>query len=164
MSRAVCSFRALLIISAGILLVLQPAAFAQTEPPHNAPGQSPQPAPPSPQGAPPPPAAAYQVESGGSVQSFSDETPDMEGLIDPANLEKYPLSDLILQAIVTKSDPQYNIAMLEAGGIGYSVQIGSKIGADSGMVREITDTGVVIDLLDAEGKPSGKTMTLSLSN
>lgn len=119
--------------------------------------------------AAPPPAAAPAAQASAppaappAERTFSD-TPNNEGIVDPANLEKYALNDLSLSAIVVQSNPQHNIALLEAGGIGYSVREGSKVGENNGVVKAITETTVVIEELDPNGKPSGKTVTLALGN
>jgi Tfp pilus assembly protein PilP len=105
-----------------------------------------------------------EAASGAPVASYSDDALDNQGMIDPANLEKFPLQDMNLSAIVVKSDPAYNIALLEVGGVGYNVQKGSKVGSGNGVVREITETNVIIDELGPDGKPSGKTVTLSFKN
>ncbi|MDR2340676.1 MAG: pilus assembly protein PilP [Deltaproteobacteria bacterium] len=86
----------------------------------------------------------------------------MGGYVDPGNLQKHPLDDFSLSAIVVKSDPNNNIALLEMGGIGYNVQKGSRVGSNNGVVREITENKVVIEELGADGKASGKMVTLSL--
>ncbi|MDR2352024.1 MAG: pilus assembly protein PilP [Deltaproteobacteria bacterium] len=97
------------------------------------------------------------------ITSFSDEVFDNDGKVDPSNLEKYPIKDLSLSAIVVKNDPDNNIALLEVGGIGYSVQKGAKVGSDNGIIREITESNVIIEQIGKDGEPTGKTFTLGFS-
>jgi hypothetical protein len=173
MSKFVYTLVSTFVFCAAVLLYLHTPAIAQSAaaPPQPggelvippAPGQA---APPQPGGELVIPPAPGQAPAQGSQLPTYAVEPLQEngGQIDPNALEKHPLQDLSLSAIVVKNDPQNNIALLEVGGIGYSVQKGSKVGSNNGVVREITETDVIIDELGPDGIPSGKTITLSFDN
>jgi Tfp pilus assembly protein PilP len=91
------------------------------------------------------------------------EVEEVPGYIDPLTLEKHPLSDISLSAIVVKSNQDSNVALLEVGGVGYTVKRGDRVGSNKGIVREINETNVVIEEAGPDGKPSGKMVTLRLS-
>lgn len=164
MSKSVVRIVMALVFFTTLSLVLHTQLSAQNDP---KPGDEliiPPPAPGATPLAPSTPGLPPATPSSPKVTSFADDTVDMDGQVDPTNLEKYPLQDLSLSAIVVKSDPEYNIALLEVGGIGYSVRKGAKVGSGNGIVREITESNVIIEELSKDGAPTGKMVTLSFNN
>jgi type IV pilus assembly protein PilP len=68
-----------------------------------------------------------------------------QGETDPTILERFPLDEFSLAAIVVSRNPENSIAMLEYNGIGYTVKKGSKIGTKNGVVKEITANSIIIE-------------------
>ncbi|MDR2612420.1 MAG: hypothetical protein LBG06_06195 [Deltaproteobacteria bacterium] len=77
------------------------------------------------------------------------EDDPIPGETDPTLIERVNLDDMSLSAIVVASNPDNNIAMIEHEGMGYLVHKGSRIGAQNGVVREITASSIIIE------EPSG---------
>jgi Tfp pilus assembly protein PilP len=60
-------------------------------------------------------------------------------------IQRLALNSFTLTAIVVHPNPNNSTALVDSGGVGYLIRKGSKIGPNNGVVREITDTKVVIE-------------------
>jgi type IV pilus assembly protein PilP len=68
-------------------------------------------------------------------------------------LQQMALSQFTLTAIVLKDDPSQSMAMVDSGGKGYIIYLGTLIGNNNGVVKEITTNKVIIE----EPEPSYRT-------
>jgi hypothetical protein len=111
---------------------------------------------------PPLPPGSPNTEAAAPVPMDPATPPDLtEGQNDPSVLQRFPLDDFSLSAIVVANNPEHNIAMLEYGGIGYTVRKGSRV--QGGVVKEITPTSVIIETSNAPGSAyGGNTIVLSM--
>jgi type II secretory pathway component PulC len=99
----------------------------------------------------PPSAPGTEVTVAPSVPSQSDDL--LEGQNDPSVLQRFPLDNFSLSAIVVANNPDNNIAMLEYGGVGYTVRKGSRV--QGGVVKEITPTSIIIEVSNTAGNTYG---------
>ncbi|MDR2199931.1 MAG: pilus assembly protein PilP [Deltaproteobacteria bacterium] len=60
-------------------------------------------------------------------------------------IQRLALNSFTLTAIVVHPNPENSTALVDSGGVGYLIRKGTKIGPNNGVVREITDTSVVIE-------------------
>ncbi|MDR2612421.1 MAG: pilus assembly protein PilP [Deltaproteobacteria bacterium] len=73
----------------------------------------------------------------------SDNTkPDLSRL---PMIQRLALNQFTLSAIVEAPNPANNTALVDAGGKGYLIEKGTKIGPNDGVVREITSSKVIIE-------------------
>jgi Tfp pilus assembly protein PilP len=102
--------------------------------------------------------SAGQVLAQTEFPSFSGQgsspEPSEEGLVvvepeadtdQSAGLQDVSLENVAVTAIIVSSDPANSTALLEVGGVGHLIHQGSRLGANSGFVKEITPTTVVIE-------------------
>jgi Tfp pilus assembly protein PilP len=81
-------------------------------------------------------------------------------------IQRLALNQFTLTAIITSPNPAATVAQVESGGIGYLIHRGDKIGPNNGVVREITDTKVVIEEpeINYRGEQSTRVTEMSLNS
>jgi Tfp pilus assembly protein PilP len=60
-------------------------------------------------------------------------------------IQRLALNSFTLTAIVVHPNPNNSTALVDSGGVGYLIRLGTKIGPNNGVVKEITDNKVVIE-------------------
>jgi Tfp pilus assembly protein PilP len=99
--------------------------------------------------------AAYNL----NLNTLPDPFMPIETVMRPANTEvakkepdkrlpmiqRLSLNSFTLTAIVVHPNPANSTALVDSGGVGYLIRQGTKIGPNNGVVREITDSKVVIE-------------------
>jgi type IV pilus assembly protein PilP len=60
-------------------------------------------------------------------------------------IQRLALNQFTLSAIIVAANPSDNTALVDSGGVGYLIRKGTKIGPNNGIVKEITDTKVIIE-------------------
>jgi type IV pilus assembly protein PilP len=71
-------------------------------------------------------------------------------------IQQLALNQFSLSAIIVAENPSNNKALVDSGGKGYIITIGTLIGNNNGKVREITPTKVIIEEPESTYRASGK--------
>jgi Tfp pilus assembly protein PilP len=60
-------------------------------------------------------------------------------------IQRLALNQFTLEAIIVANDPSNSTALVNSGGFGYLIRVGTKIGPNNGFVKEITPNKVIIE-------------------